>query len=200
MSLSNNKKRFAQLTRVWRDHLYGVALRETNVQQVAEDWVQETLLRAWRDFSQLTEEIAVYAWLLKILDHVIADDWRKERRRHQLAPVVAVDDKDLMSHPCSAPGPFEDLLQQQQDEQVTQLIECLPEEFRRVVLLRDMEGLSYHEVAYVLDIPKGTVMSRLSRGRRILANAVIKGQTTSQVKSSSRSVATTTQSNDGGVN
>lgn len=61
--------------------------------------------------------------------------------------------------------PFENILQQQQNEQLMQLIECLPDEFRRVVLLRDMEELSYDEVAYILDIPKGTVMSRLSRGR-----------------------------------
>jgi|GEM_PF-244870 len=199
MNLLDNQKRFAQLTHLWRDRLYSMALRQTNARQIAEDWVQETLLRAWRDFSQLTEEVAVYAWLLKILDHVIVDDRRKENRRHQLAPVIAVDDKDLLSHPCSALGPFENILQQQQNEQLVQLIECLPDEFRRVVLLRDMEELSYNEVAYILDIPKGTVMSRLSRGRRILANALIKSQDKSQIKSSCKDTATTTQSNDGGV-
>lgn len=104
MNLLDDQKRFAQLTHLWRDRLYGMALRQTNARQMAEDWVQETLLRAWRDFGQLTEEVAVYAWLLKILDHVIIDDRRKEKRRHQLAPVIAVDDKDLLSHPCSALG------------------------------------------------------------------------------------------------
>lgn len=186
MNSTDKQKHFAQLTRPWRDRLYGVALRQTNVRQLAEDWVQETLLRAWKDFSQLSEGIAVYAWLLKILDHVIADDRRKEKRRHQLAPVIAVDDQDLVSHPCSAPGPFENMLHQQESEHLVSSIENLPEEFRQVVMLRDIEGLSYNEVAYILDIAKGTVMSRLSRGRRILASALIKSQSRTLSKTQSK--------------
>lgn len=141
---------------------------------VAEDWVQETLLRAWRNFNQLSEEMAIYAWLLKILDNVIADDIRREKRRYQLAPVITVDDKDLLNHPCSSPEPFDSILQQQINEQVLIAVQNLPEEFHKVVLLRDIEGLAYNDIAYILDIPKGTVMSRLSRGRRILASSLIK--------------------------
>jgi len=199
MTCIDKQKRFSQLTHPWRDRLYGVALRQTITRQLAEDWVQETLLRAWKDFSQLDEGIAIYAWLLKILDHVIADDRRKEKRRHQLAPVIAVDDLDLLSHPCSAPGPFENMLRQQQSEQLTESIENLPEEFRRVVMLRDIEGLSYNEVAYILDIATGTVMSRLSRGRRILASTLIKSQSKLQNTLGSNTCMKTNQKNDSGV-
>lgn len=174
MNFSGKQKHFQQLTRPWRDRLYGVAKRQASTPQVAEDWTQETLLRAWRDFSQLSEDVAIYAWLLKILDHVIADDIRREKRRHQLAPVVAVDDQDLIAHPCSKPGPFEETLQQQLNEQIVSAVQELPEEFRRAVVLRDIEGLSYREVAYILEIPTGTVMSRLSRGRRMLASSLLK--------------------------
>ena len=175
MSLSQRKKQhFQQLTQPWRERLYGVALRQTSSHHIAEDWTQEALLRAWRDFSQLGDEIAVYAWLLKILDHVVADDVRREARRHQLAPVVAVDDSELQAHACSAPGPFEQTLQHQTHEQVANAIQNLPHEFRRIVLLRDVEGLSYREIADILDIPQGTIMSRLSRGRRMLAKTLIK--------------------------
>jgi len=174
MTALNSQKRFQQLTHPWAGRLYSVALRQTSDSHIAEDWVQETLLRAWRDFGQLTEEITIYAWLLKVLDHVIADDVRREKRRHQLAPIITVEDKYLIEHPCSAPGPFDETLKDQTNSQLMDAIQNLPDEFRRVVLLRDLEGLSYLEVAYILDIPKGTVMSRLSRGRRILASALLK--------------------------
>ena len=174
MTSTNRQQHFQRVTRPWCSRLYAISLRQASTPCVAEDWLQETLLRAWRDFNQLAESVAVYAWLLKILDHVIADDVRRELRRHQLAPVITVDDQDLIIHPCSAPGPFENLLQQQMNEQISTAVENLPEEFRRVVLLREIEGLSYSDIGYVLDIPTGTVMSRLSRGRRILANSLIK--------------------------
>jgi RNA polymerase sigma-70 factor (ECF subfamily) len=170
------RQHFQQLTTPWRDRLLGVALRRSDIPTTAEDWVQETLLRAWRDSDSLKNEVAVYAWLLKILDHVIADDVRRQARRHKLAPVVMTDDTVLQEHPSAAPGPFERTLQQQTDEQVTAAIRALPEEFCSVILLRDIEGLNYKEVAEILEIPQGTVMSRLSRGRRLLSTVIIKQQ------------------------
>ena len=177
----DQRHRFQQLTRPWRDRLYGVALRYTEHRETAEDWVQETLLRAWRSFDQLTDSVAVYAWLLKIQDHVIADDVRRQQRRHQLAPVVTTDDALLQQHHSSAPGPFEETLQQQSRQQLEAAVMALPDDFSRVVMLRDMEGLSYQEIAQALEIPKGTVMSRLSRGRRLLAASLLRDQKGSEI-------------------
>ncbi len=173
---ASRQQQFQHLTRPWRERLYGVAMRSTRDNSVAEDWVQETLFRAWKDFNQLAEAAAIYAWLLKILDHVMADDARRDQRRNRIAPILATDDAALHEHPCAAPGPFEQTLQQQNDQQLTVALESLPEEYHRVILLRDIEGLSYREVADVLNLPQGTVMSRLSRGRRLLATALIKQQ------------------------
>ena len=170
------QQHFEQLTRPWRDRLLGVALRRADTTARAEDWVQETLLRAWRDFHSLSDNVAVYAWLLKILDHVVADDTRRDTRRHQLAPMVSTDDIILQEQRSSVPGPFEQTLQQQTDNQVIAAIKSLPDEFGAVILLRDIEGLSYREVAQILEIPQGTVMSRLSRGRRMLAAAILKDE------------------------
>ena len=176
MTAETQQQYFQQLTRPWRDRIYSVALRQSNTIATAEDWTQETFLRAWRDFAQLTDKTTIYAWLLKILDHVIADDIRRNSRRNKIAPIITTDDLFFKDQPCSSPGPFEKTLQQQTNEQLTLAINTLPNEFSRTILLRDIEGLSYREIANILDVPHGTVMSRLSRGRRLLAAALIKNQ------------------------
>lgn len=172
--IKQKKERFQRLTRPWRDRLLGAALRRADSGSEAEDWVQETLLRGWRYFDSLNDDIAIYAWLLKILNHVIADNLRREIRRNHLAPVVLTEDSMLLEHSSSARGPFEEMVKEQTAEQMLLAIKSLPEDFSSVMLLRDIEGLSYKDVSQVLDIPKGTVTSRLSRGRRLLAIILMK--------------------------
>ncbi|WP_051786362.1 RNA polymerase sigma factor [Endozoicomonas numazuensis] len=177
--MSHTAQQFQQLTTPWRDRLFSVAVRQTDSRQRAEDWVQESMLKAWKHFSDLKETETVYAWLLKILHSVIVDDVRRESRRAQLAPVVSVEDEELQKHSSSAAGPFEELLQKQNQEQVKTAISTLPSEFREVLLFRDVEGLSYLEISEILGIPKGTVMSRLSRARRMLSSIIIKSSNNS---------------------
>ncbi|WP_062261762.1 RNA polymerase sigma factor [Endozoicomonas arenosclerae] len=172
--MSNSGKQFQQLTTPWRDRLFSVAVRQADSRQKAEDWVQESMLKAWKHFSDLKESETVYAWLLKILHSVIVDDVRRESRRAKLAPVVCVEDEELQKHSSSSAGPFEEVLQQQNHDRISNAISALPCEFREVLLFRDVEGLSYQEISEILDIPKGTVMSRLSRARRMLSSALIK--------------------------
>jgi RNA polymerase sigma-70 factor, ECF subfamily len=183
LSMNSTADIFQQLTRPWRVRLLAVAMRQATNRAQAEDWLQETLLRGWRDFSGLQNEQLVYPWLLKILSRVRADELRKEAHRSQLAPILQVDDQLLNAHECSSPGPFEQLLAQRNEQQLQQAISQLPDDFQWVVILRDIEGLSYHDIGYALDIPKGTVMSRLSRGRCLLAASLLDtGKTNSMRK------------------
>lgn len=191
MSSNDNKLEFIQLTEPWWHRLYNIALSYSQNRDIAEDWCQETLLRAWKDFMSLQEHVAIYAWLLKILDRVIADDKRRSIRRNQIAPVILVDDVQLLAHPCSAAEPFKQLVNQQNHRQITHAINQLPDEFRQVILLRDIDGLSYIDIATILELAKGTVMSRLSRGRRLLSRTIMNEQAThtkgaSQCKASAR--------------
>jgi len=80
----------------------------------------------------------------------------------------------LNEYPCSAPGPFDQLLKNQSDAQVMAAVHALPDSFQQVILLRDFEELSYQDIAQILDLAPGTVMSRLSRARRLLAKRLIK--------------------------
>ena len=174
MRSTGSKQQFDTLVRPWRYRLYGVAQRQSASTEIAEDYTQETLLRAWRDFGQLDDQVAIYAWLLRILNRVVADGCRRDNRRRQLAPVLTTEDAVLSEHPCAAPGPFEQALKHQTDAQVMAAVRDLPDNFRQVVLLRDFEDLSYQDIAQILDLAPGTVMSRLSRGRRLLAERLIK--------------------------
>tara|TARA_R110002050_G_scaffold179866_1_gene313414 strand:+ start:676 stop:1248 length:573 start_codon:yes stop_codon:yes gene_type:complete len=170
----DQKKRFWLLVEPWSHRLINIALHHCGDKNLAQDWSQETLLRAWKDFEQLEDSTLIYAWLLKILNRVIVDDQRRNIRRKKLSPVIFVDDDYFSTHACSAPGPFSQLMKNQSNSQLKAAILQLPEEFRSTILLRDIEGMSYTSIASILDIAKGTVMSRLSRGRRLLSSYVLK--------------------------
>ena len=103
MRSTGSRQQFDTLVRPWRYRLYGVAQRQAPSQEMAEDWTQETLLRAWRDFDQLDDHVAAYAWLLRILNRVVADDYRRDGRRQQLAPVLTTGDAVLNEPLRSAP-------------------------------------------------------------------------------------------------
>lgn len=167
--MASDRERYRRLVEPLLGRLLGAARRAAGSREEAEEWVQETLLRGWRGFAALREEAAGYAWLRRILQTVIAEQGRQQARRRALVPILAVDDALFEATPAAAPGPFETLLQHQSRDALLQALDSLPEEFARVLALRDLEGLRYREIAELLDIPPGTVMSRLSRGRRLLA-------------------------------
>jgi RNA polymerase sigma-70 factor (ECF subfamily) len=156
--------------------LYPAALRMTRNPADAEDLVQETFLRAYRGFGGFQEGTNLKAWLYRILTNSFINTYRKKQR--EPATVDGPDDLDewylfdRLGARHVEPSAEAEVLDTIPDEDVQRALESLPEGFRLAVLLADVEGFSYKEIAEMMDIPIGTVMSRLHRGRKALEKAL----------------------------
>lgn len=156
--------------------LYSSALRMTRKPADAEDLVQETVLRAYRGFAGFKEGTNLKAWLYRILTNSFINTYRKKQR--EPVTVEGPDDIDewylfdRLGAGSVEPSAESEVLEQLPDEDVQCALEALPEGFRMAVLLADVQGFSYKEIAEMLDIPIGTVMSRLHRGRKALEKAL----------------------------
>ena len=140
------------------DQLFRVALRVCRNREQAEDLVQEAYLQAWRSFHRFEQGTNLRAWLYKIMFNVFHSNLRKDRV--QFVPFEETIGETLAYDP---PTP-----QYLTDEIVLEALERIPRDFQIPVVLADVEELSYREIADVLEIPLGTVMSRLHRGRKLL--------------------------------
>lgn len=150
------------------DALYRTALRLTGRPYDAEDLVQETYLRAWRSLHTYRQGTNPKAWLFRILHNARIDQYRASTRT-----VPTVDEMEGQDPAFVVQETPESLvLSGVMDAGVRQALMNLPETFRACVILADLEGFSYQEIADILSIPRGTVMSRLFRGRRAMRKAL----------------------------
>ena len=155
------------------DSLYGAALRMTRNPQDAEDLVQETMLRAYRAFDRFEAGTNLKAWLFRILTNAYINTYRKRQREPQKVSADEVEEFDLYQELKDHGTQFEAtpesiVLDSLVDSDIIDAIDDLPEQFRLAVVLSDIEGFSYAEMAEIMDVPMGTVMSRLHRGRKAL--------------------------------
>jgi len=154
--------------------LYSAALRMTRNRADAEDLVQETYLRAYRGFDGFEEGTNLKAWLYRILTNTYINSYRAKKRRPDETELDEVEDLYLyhriggLEAALAGRSAEDELLERFSEAEVKEAVEELPENFRMAVLLADIEGFSYKEIADILDIPIGTVMSRLHRGRKAL--------------------------------
>jgi RNA polymerase sigma-70 factor, ECF subfamily len=173
-----DRAHFAEQAMVYMGSLYSAALRMTRNPSDAEDLVQETYLKAYRAFDSFQEGTNLKSWLYKILTNTFINTYRSKRRRPALTELDDVEDLYLYHRlggleAAAASRSAEDLvLDHFTEAEVKAAVESLPEQFRLAVLLADVEGFSYREIAEILDVPIGTVMSRLHRGRRALQKAL----------------------------
>lgn len=158
--------------------LFSAAKRMTRNQSDAEDLLQETLLKGYRAYASFEAGTNLRAWLFRILTNTFINKYRRDARRPSEVDLGDVEDFFLYrkigaEHTAAAARSTEDLvLDGLVAEDVKTAVEDLPEAFRIPVLLADLEGFSYKEIADILDVPIGTVMSRLHRGRKALQKAL----------------------------
>jgi len=160
------------------DALYRTALRMTRNPQDAEDLVQETYLRAYRFFDKFEPGTNLRAWLFKILTNSYINRYRKQATEPR---VDSLDDSEVFALYNHLDGGaatrgatvVAQVLDHFAEEDIKAAIEALPPQFRMAVLLADVEGFSYNDIAEITGVKKGTVMSRLFRGRRLLQKALL---------------------------
>ncbi len=149
------------------DSVYRVALRLAGNEAQAEDLTQETMLKAYRSWHQYRPGTNARAWLLTILRHTFINEYRKSRRAVAEIDVTAIEAFTIFGdiHDVDPEGSF---FNQIVDDEILQAIDALPDEFRETLVLSDVEGLTYAEIAEVTEVPVGTVKSRLFRARQAL--------------------------------
>ncbi len=173
-----DRQRFQDEVPPLLDSLYGGALRMTRNPADAEDQVQETMLRAYRSFDRFESGTNLKAWLFRIMTNAYINIYRKRQREPQQISQDEVEDFDLYqelkSHdPQWEATPENIVLDRLLDADIVSAIEDLPEQFRLAVILSDVEGFTYAEMAEIMDVPMGTVMSRLHRGRKALQKRLL---------------------------
>ena len=170
---ADEKKRFQQDALPLLDSLYAGALRMTRNPADAEDLVQETMLRAYRAFDRFEAGTNLKAWLFRIMTNAYINTYRKKQREPKKVSADEIEDFDLFqelkNHDPNINRSAETaVLDSIVDSDIIDALDDLPEQFRMAVLLSDLEDFSYAEMAEIMDVPLGTVMSRLHRGRKAL--------------------------------
>jgi RNA polymerase sigma-70 factor, ECF subfamily len=152
--------------------LFSTAMRMTRNRSDAEDLVQETFIKAWRSFATYQQGTNLRAWLFRIMTNTYINKYNAQQRKPTITELDDVEELFLYKRLGSvdqsqlSQSAEDQMLSLFTDDEVKKALEELPDQFRIPVLMSDVEGFSYKEIAEILEIPLGTVMSRLHRGRK----------------------------------
>jgi len=174
------RKAFSEAAFPHMDEMYAAAMRMTKNPQAAEDLVSDVFSKAWKSFHQFERGTNMRAWLYRILTNSYINDYRKKVRHGVPVAIDQYENQDefyifnqLARQPArEEEDPAKAVLAKFAEKDITNAMDQLPEGYRETVILSDLQGLSYEEISKSLEIPIGTVRSRLNRGRRQLQKAL----------------------------
>jgi RNA polymerase sigma-70 factor (ECF subfamily) len=172
------RARFDALVLPHLDRLLAFARRRTDSLADAEDAVQEACIRAWIGFGDLRDDLKVRSWLYRILRTALSDAREKSGRRRNLVSITRLEQAhdELLGGDENAV--FGEVAARLSSEVVHMALAEIPEDFATAVELHDIDGFKYVEIADIVGVPIGTVMSRIARGRKLLAGAITANQRT----------------------
>jgi RNA polymerase sigma-70 factor (ECF subfamily) len=176
-SLDELHARFNALVLPHLDRLLGFARRRTAEAEDAEDAVQEACVRAWLGFGDLRDDSLARPWLYRILRSVLSDTHEKSGRRRDLVSISRLEDTHEELVATDGDFVFAEVAARIEGETLRAALATIPEDFASAVELHDIDGFKYNEIADIVGVPIGTVMSRISRGRRLLAGAIASNRT-----------------------
>lgn len=176
-TLDETHARFNALVLPHLDRLLGFARRRTQEPADAEDAVQEACMRAWLSFGDLRDDWLARPWLFRILRSVLSDSYEKTGRRLQLVSISSLEDTHESLVATDGDFVFAEVAARIDSETLRAAFAKIPEDFASAVELHDIDGFKYAEIAEIVGAPIGTVMSRISRGRRLLAGAIANQRT-----------------------
>ncbi|MBC7528226.1 MAG: sigma-70 family RNA polymerase sigma factor [Chthonomonadaceae bacterium] len=177
-----DRREFTRLMERTQRQAYNMAYRMTGNRDDAEDLTQEAYLRAFRSFGTYNRQLPFESWFFRILSNLFIDLLRRRPKQKPLSLDQPMgddegDDNLLMQIQDDTSNPERNLMEQVMDEKLQSALSTLPETFRTAVLLCDVEGLSYEEIAVRMSSSIGTVRSRIHRGRLLLREAMNAGAT-----------------------
>jgi RNA polymerase sigma-70 factor, ECF subfamily len=167
---ARDRVRFEEDALALSDQVYNVARHLAGSREEAEDLVQETYARAFRSWRQFQAGTNLRAWLLRILTNLNIDRGRRQQRAPQMQALEANDYflYDTLAQDGGGPTDEDKVVERLSQDDIVSALSAVPHDFRDVIVLVDIGDFSYQDAAQILDIPIGTVMSRLHRGRRVL--------------------------------
>src|SRR5687767_2324437 len=174
LAAKEKRAEFERQALVHTDALYGAAYRLTRNARDAEDLVQDSLLRAYRFWDSFEQDSNCKAWLLRIVTNTFINEYQRKKRSREVLDAAsaeqdATDGVLVQAASSDRVTPEKALLERSVSDDVQKALDNLPDDFRTAVVLCDVQGLSYKEIAEIMQTPVGTVMSRLFRGRKLLA-------------------------------
>ena len=182
---------FAQLVQANQSKIYSLALRMTGNPEDGADLAQEAFLKAWRSLPTFQEESSFSTWLYKLTSNLCIDFLRKEKRRKAAVTTVSLDDDEEDAPPMEVPDhrftPETEVERRELRAAMSRALHSLSDEHRQILILREVEGLSYTEIAEALELEEGTVKSRIARARISLRNILQKDGNFSPLVSSNHS-------------
>lgn len=169
---------FEQAAMPFLDALYNTAYRMTRNAEDAEDLIQETYLKAFKYYDKFEAGTNLKAWLFKIMKNTFINNYRRRQLEPPQSDFAEIEEafENRVSEDAAQQikNPEQEALEDVLDEHVQKALDTLPADYRMAVMLSDLEGFSYKEIADILEVPVGTVMSRLYRGRKLLEEAMLR--------------------------